>query len=228
MHICPLCSSETKATLFYQDSPGHHHPRDYYRCATCQLVFVPPVQYLSPTAEKAEYDLHQNSPNDQGYRRFLSRMFDPMQERIVATSHTCKHGLDFGSGPGPTLSVMFEEAGHRVALYDRFYTPDDSVFGRSYDFITATEVVEHLHHPKQELDRLWGCLKPGGYLGIMTKMVLDRAAFAKWHYKQDLTHVCFFSQATFEWISMQWCNNIEKATLTFVGKDVIIFQKVSR
>jgi len=25
-------------------------------------------------------------------------------------------GLDFGSGPGPTLSLMLEEQGHRVAI----------------------------------------------------------------------------------------------------------------
>ncbi|GIS59730.1 MAG: hypothetical protein CM1200mP2_19550 [Planctomycetaceae bacterium] len=38
--------------------------------------------------------------------------------------------------------------------------------------------------PGEELDRLWGCLSPGGVLGIMTKRVLDHEAFSRWHYKK--------------------------------------------
>jgi len=51
-----------------------------------------------------------NSPDDPRYRAFLSRLFIPLNERIAPES--C--GLDFGSGPGPTLSVMFEEQGHTM------------------------------------------------------------------------------------------------------------------
>jgi len=209
-HICPICET-TDAKEFYQD--GH---RDYFRCLTCNLVFVLSAQFISAENEKARYDLHRNSPNDQGYRRFLSRIFLPMHRLLAPGSH----GLDFGSGPGPTLSKMFEEAGHSMAIYDRFYASDPSVLENQYDFITATEVVEHLHNPKQELDRLWACLKPGARLGIMTKLVLDREAFSRWHYKNDLTHVCFYSRATFEWLAARW-----QAEPAFVDKDVILFYK---
>jgi 2-polyprenyl-3-methyl-5-hydroxy-6-metoxy-1,4-benzoquinol methylase len=179
-------------------------------------VFVPSIHFLSAKKEKAEYDLHRNTPADQGYRKFLNRIFMPMQKRLAPGSR----GLDFGCGPGPTLSLMFEEIGHSVAIYDQFYEREASVLKGQYDFITATEVVEHLHDPRKELDRLWSCLKPGGSLGVMTKLVLDRKAFARWHYKNDLTHVCFFSRSTFEWLATRW-----QAELTFSGKDVVIFLK---
>ncbi|GJL65271.1 MAG: hypothetical protein NPIRA05_02420 [Nitrospirales bacterium] len=130
------------------------------------------------------------------------------------------HGLDFGSGPGPTLSVMFEEAGHTVALYDYFYAHDPAVFQGTYDFVTASEVAEHLHDPQKELDSLWKILKPGGLLGIMTKRVYDQQAFTTWHYKNDLTHVCFYSQATFQWLAEKW-----HAQLMVVDRDVVLFQK---
>lgn len=39
-----------------------------------------------------------------------------------------------------------------------------------------------------------------------------RASFAKWHYKNDLTHTWFFSEATFQWLARQW-----RAELTIVG-----------
>jgi len=177
---------------------------------------VPPSQFLSPEAERAEYDKHRNSPDDAGYRQFLSRLFTPLNARLSPASH----GLDFGSGPGPTLSVMFEESGHRMSLFDPFFAPDKQTLTVQYDFITASEVFEHLHDPATEIARLWSILKPGGWLGIMTKLALDRAAFSRWHYKSDPTHVCFFSEETMAWMAVQW-----QAELQQFGKDVLLFHK---
>ncbi len=208
---CPLCAGKKVSVHFHRD-----RHRDFYRCNLCHLVHVPPSQFLSPAAEKIEYDKHQNSPDDKGYRTFLSRLFLPLHDRLRPASA----GLDFGSGPGPTLSVMFEEAGHQVNLFDLFYAPDTTVLTPKYDFITASEVVEHLHDPAKELALLWSLLKPGGWLGIMTKLALDQTAFARWHYKDDLTHVCFFGSKTMEWLARQW-----QAGLLPVGKDVFLFHK---
>jgi hypothetical protein len=188
--------------------------RDYFQCRTCSLVFVPPAQFLSLEAEKARYDLHQNSPQDAEYRKFLSRLLIPMCQRLAPGSH----GLDFGSGPGPTLSLMFREKGHSMAIYDPFYAQDSSALEREYDFITLTEVAEHLREPGKELDKLWSILKPGGLLGIMTKLVPTEEDFARWHYRNDITHVCFFSRTTFEWLAVKW-----HAEPTLIDKDVILF-----
>jgi SAM-dependent methyltransferase len=208
---CPLCLASDNSTLFHTD-----RSRDYFRCGICNLVHVPPSQHPTRDDERAEYDKHQNSPGDTGYRTFLSRLFDPLNERLKPESY----GLDFGCGPGPTLSVMFEEAGHQVEVYDPLYAPNDKTLAKEYDFITASEVIEHLHEPARELERLWSILRPGGWLGIMTKLALDEEAFSKWHYKNDLTHVCFFSEETMEWLSRKWDANYE-----LIGKDVILFQK---
>jgi hypothetical protein len=213
MKACPLCSTEA-ADIFYQDKT-----RDYFRCSACDLIFVAPEQHLSPEEEKSRYNLHQNSPDDKQYRTFLNRLSLPLQERIPAGS--C--GLDFGSGPGPTLSVMFEEAGYPMEIYDTFYAKDPAVLEKQYDFITATEVFEHLHNPEKELDRVWGCLKSGGWLGVMTKLARSREDFSKWHYKNDPTHVRFFSNQTFEWLADKW-----KAELIFADKDVILLRKKNR
>ncbi len=208
---CPLCADTLGSSHFHSDCY-----RDYYRCPCCRLVHIPTSQHLSPEAERAEYDKHQNSPDDAGYRQFLSRLFNPLNIRLRPASH----GLDFGSGPGPTLSLMFEETGHRMSLFDLFYAPDQSALTAQYDFITASEVVEHLHDPAQELDLLWSLLKPGGWLGIMTKLALDQGAFSRWHYKNDLTHVCFFSSKTMNWLARKW-----QSELLQIGKDVFLFQK---
>ncbi|MBD1918531.1 MULTISPECIES: class I SAM-dependent methyltransferase [Cyanophyceae] len=212
---CPLCHGGQGQEI-HRDRPELRHHRAYYRCDRCNLIFVRPDSFLPFQAEKAEYDLHQNHAQDLGYRRFLSRLGDPLLDCLAPSSQ----GLDFGSGPGPTLSVMLEAAGHSVALYDPFYADDRTVFARQYDFITATEVIEHLRQPRMELDRLWSCLKSGGTLGLMTKLSRDDAAFARWHYKSDRTHICFFSVQTFNWLAARW-----RAKLTILGQDVILLRK---
>jgi len=208
---CPLCLAE-QVFHFFQDPI-----REYFHCSTCSLTFVSPNYFLSAEEEKARYDTHENSPDDPGYRNFLSRLFDPLHPLLAQGS--C--GLDFGSGPGPTLSLMFEEHGYAMSLYDVFYAKHHEALHQTYDFITATEVLEHLHCPGQDLNRLWDCLNPGGYLGIMTKLAPTKEHFANWYYKKDPTHVSFYSRSTFEWLAVRW-----QATITIIGDDVVIFRKL--
>jgi len=207
---CPLCIS-SEIFFFCGDKL-----RDYLCCRCCGMVFVPKQFHLTPEAEKAQYDLHENTPDDQGYRRFLGRLIDPLIQRLVPASQ----GLDFGCGPGPCLSVMLEEQGHSMSLYDLYYADNRALLAKEYDFITATEVVEHLFEPAKELQQLWGLLKPGGYLGLMTKLVTDAEKFANWHYKTDPTHISFFSVQSFEYLGEQWGSKP-----VFIDADVIIFQK---
>lgn len=208
---CPLCG-EAEPRLYHEDKR-----RAYLQCPECALVFVPEYQHVSAKREKAEYDLHENAVDDEGYRRFLSRLFHPVLERVDVSST----GLDFGCGPAPALSVMLQEAGYRMAEYDLYYADNPDVFSEHYDFITATEVIEHLRNPYDELERLIGCLGPGGLLGVMTKLALNVSAFSRWHYKNDPTHIAFYSPNTFSWIAQHWSLELE-----FFGSDVILLSKV--
>jgi 2-polyprenyl-3-methyl-5-hydroxy-6-metoxy-1,4-benzoquinol methylase len=177
---------------------------------------VPQRFHVTLEREKEEYDLHENSPVDEGYIRFLSRFSQPFLERLSGQ----QQGLDFGCGPSPVLATLLEESGHSVALYDPVYQNNKSVLGAQYDFIAATEVVEHFRNPVKEFDRLFDLLLPGGLLGIMTKMTRDVAAFRTWHYIRDPTHICFYKRETFTYLG-----NTFGASVTFVGDDVILLQK---
>jgi len=214
-NFCSLCGG-IRIAAYHSDKV-----RDYLHCLTCDLVFVPRAQHLSAGAEKVYYDLHENQPDDPGYRRFLDRLFRPLNQRLPANAT----GLDFGCGPGPTLSRMFTEAGHEMAVFDLHYAPDETVLPGSYDFITLSEVAEHLAEPGRELDRLWDSLHPGGWLGVMTKRVRDRDAFKTWHYITDPTHVSYFSEATFRWLAAHWSGMGPTAALTIVGNDVVLINK---
>ncbi|WED21906.1 class I SAM-dependent methyltransferase [Vibrio sp. JC009] len=210
MYSCPLCK-QADAEFYYEDKV-----RPYYQCSRCQLVFVPEEHRLDPAREKGFYDLHENNPEDEGYRRFLSRMADPLLDKLEANSS----GLDFGCGPGPTLHLLLEQEGHNVELYDIYYYPDTGVLDKTYDFMTATEVIEHLFEPDKVWQQWLNLVKPGGWLGIMTKQVKGVEAFSSWHYKNDLTHVIFFSRETFQYLAER--DNLQ---LEFIGNDVILLRK---
>lgn len=207
---CPLCRSE-KIQFFFEDKK-----RTYLQCSHCRLVFVPRRHWLSAEEEKATYDLHQNDPEDLGYRRFLSRLSQPLLKKLGSA----QTGLDFGCGPGPALSLLLEECGHRVDLYDPFYYDHPEVLHKKYDFICATEVIEHLRDPDRVFGVLFEMLKNGGWLAIMTKLVIDLQAFRRWHYIRDLTHICFYSRHTFEYLARRF-----SATLEYPANDVILLHK---
>ena len=209
--LCPLCWN-TSAEDFYCDKN-----RAYLRCGRCALVFVAADAHLALSAEKSEYDYHENNLNGPGYLHFLRRLADPLVERLKPNSR----GLDIGCGPGPVLQAWLIGKGHEVAIFDKFYAIDAAVLQRQYDFVCATEVVEHFRQPGLSLLAMWQLVNTGGYLALMTKRVIDRAAFSRWHYKNDPTHISFFSDESFTWLAA-----LLNARLEFVGKDVVFLQKL--
>ncbi len=210
MLICPLCHAGS-CSKFHSD-----RDREYLQCRKCGLVFVPPEYHLSPYEEKMRYDLHLNDPNDQGYRDFLGRLLVPVRNRLKKGARC----LDFGSGPLPVLASMFREEGFEIRIYDPFYADIPGVMNCRYDFITASEVVEHLRDPGREMRQLFGMLKPGGILGIMTEMLPEPSQFGQWHYRRDRTHVCFFSPPALRWLAAELGAEIE-----FCGVNVVIIRK---
>jgi hypothetical protein len=184
---CPLCGS-TAVSPF---APNYH------RCGECELTFLEPSLRPDAATEMARYEEHRNDPLDSGYRSFLRRLAAPVMEVVPSGSR----GLDYGSGPGPTLSLMLAEAGYEMSIYDPFYADDAAVLLDRYDFITCSEVAEHFFNPEAEFSRLAGMLKPGGVLGVMTEPLLDSVDFEQWHYRRDPTHVCFYRPATMAWVA---------------------------
>lgn len=207
---CPLCDSP-EAEAFHKDNV-----RKYLRCPRCKLIFVPKEFHLAPDRERSRYDFHENSPDDPEYRAFLRRLIDPLLPHLEKGSS----GLDFGSGPGPTLSFMMRQRGFEMEDYDPFYSEDDSVLERSYDFIACSETVEHFCEPRKSWELMLGLVRPGGVIGVMTNIFEDGINFSDWHYIRDDTHVAFYSRETFEWITRRY-----KLAASFHGRSVVLFEK---
>ena len=206
---CPVCAHPAGAFLVADGA-------SYYRCGACQARFLDPARRLARAAEYAHYLHHENDVDDPGYRRFLSKLADPLLARLRPRS--C--GLDYGCGPGPALAAMLGEAGHEMDLYDPFFAPEPSVLQRTYDFVTCTETAEHFHEPAREFERLRALVRPGGWLAIMTCFQTDDARFAGWHYRKDPTHVVFYRRETFGYLADKWSWQLDIPV-----KDVALLRK---
>lgn len=207
---CPLCGSREVrpfATL---------RAARYHRCGVCRLTFLDPPQRLDGDAERAHYGTHENSADDPRYRAFLNRLAAPLAERVPAGAE----GLDFGSGPLPVLAMMMREQGFRMRAYDPFFLADDDALRQRYDFIACSETAEHFFDPAAEFARLDALLRPGGWLGVMTEMLSDDAAFTGWRYARDPTHVSFYRAETMRWIGERHGWDLERA-----GAHVTLFRK---
>ncbi|MEL6288934.1 MAG: class I SAM-dependent methyltransferase [Pseudomonadota bacterium] len=209
---CPLCDGPTRLV------DGVPPPRRYRRCAVCDLISLDPTQRPTPAEEKAEYDLHENDPEDPRYRKWLSRLVDPMLEGVTAPHRA----LDYGSGPGPAIAPMLTERGHQAVNYDPFFAPDRTVLDARYDLIFCSETAEHFFDSAAEFERLFAMLEPGGKLGVMTQLHMPDTDFATWRYRLQPSHVVFYSPETIAWIAQA-----HGVTLDLRAPDVAIFSERS-
>lgn len=211
MTDCPLCGGGcAPARTELQGRPFHD-------CGQCGLLFVERVELPGAEDERARYATHRNDPADAGYRGFLDRLAAPLVERLAAGAE----GLDYGSGPGPTLSMMLAERGFPTAIWDPFFAPDPGPLQRRWDFVTCSEVVEHLHRPIDDLSRIAELLRPGAWFGVMTGMVTPEveASLSTWWYARDPTHVAFYRPRTMAWIAGHFGWSMEP-----VSETVVLFQ----
>lgn len=207
---CPVCR-RTGLRSFLEVDQQH-----YWRCDLCQATSLDPSQRLCAAEELAHYRHHRNDPDDQHYRRFLSKLAGPLLVKL----RPGMRGLDYGSGPGPALAAMFEEAGIDMTLHDPFFHPASDALEHSYDVITLSEVAEHLFDPASVFDQLASGLEPGGWLGVMTCFQTDDDRFASWHYRRDPTHVVFYRASTLQIVAEQ-----RGLTCEIPTKDVALMQK---
>ena len=182
---CPLCASH-ESTLYSADSF-----RSYFQCSSCNLVFVPRAELISEADEKKRYDSHENSSDDEGYRKYLGGIL----QQVLPFLSDKSTGLDYGSGRTELFASLFPSS-YRVESFDLYYFPRTELFQNTYDFITLIEVIEHLRNPASELTKLKALLRPGGMLFFRTKFLPDKEKFKDWFYKRDVTHVQFFTPET--------------------------------
>ncbi|MEA2102554.1 MAG: class I SAM-dependent methyltransferase [Thermodesulfobacteriota bacterium] len=210
---CPLCLISGQAVVV-----NGADNRRYYLCKNCSLIFVDSCHHISPEEEKKRYATHENNIENEGYVKFLKRVLHPMLSYL----DNRMLGLDYGCGPGPTLSQLVRQQGIACDDYDPFFAINP--IRPPYDFIFSTECFEHFHNPEKDIRRIYSLLKPGGLLGIMTDRWTTLEKFDKWYYTKDPTHVSFYHANTFNYI----CNRYGFTPLWQDDNRVNLFRRIRR
>lgn len=207
--VCRLCHHE----MAYFSTT---RKRDYYRCPQCDSIQLKSSYILNQSNEKARYDTHQNDVHDPRYQAFVS----PITNYILSSYSSKEKGLDFGAGPGPVIATQLKEKQYNITLFDPYYHNNQVALNRLYDYIFACEVIEHFNEPLETFRTLDRITKTNGDWVFMTWIYEDTIDFSSWQYKNDETHVIFYSKKTLEYLKSKF------AFQSLIIKDrLVIFKK---
>jgi SAM-dependent methyltransferase len=210
---CPLCSKQIAAgaNIITKD-------RIYYHCQQCGLIFVDKEFLPDRTEERERYLQHNNSIAAEGYVAMLEQFIG---KAILPFGEKGQEVLDFGCGPEPVLKILLERQGFVPDIYDLYFAP--RLPGKeNYDLITSTEVLEHIYTPQTVWHYFAQTLKPGGHLAVMTLFAPPLPQFSAWWYRQDFTHVCFYSKKTFVWLQ-----RVFPFTVVFMdNKNTVVMRRI--
>jgi SAM-dependent methyltransferase len=185
---CRLCTSRSTA-LFCTDSN-----RDFYRCDTCSLIFVPEKDYVSIAAEKERYRLHNNTFENSEYVAYLQSVAGELQ-RIPLKKPAV---LDYGCGEHKVLTRLLRRQGIPCTPYDPLYDSFFTAAEHQFDVVVLCEVIEHFRDIRKEEALIDTVLKPGGYILIKTEIYDEHRDFSTWWYTKDSTHINFFTLPALE------------------------------
>ncbi len=193
----------------------------YWACFDCGGIALDRTMLLTPEAERARYTLHDNSLNNVGYKRYLEDFLASIvgyPEILNAGFCNSWRFFDYGSGPEPALISLMREKGFEARGWDPFFAPEEKCYPGGADIVTCLEVAEHFIDPEKDFTALSSCVTPGGFLALGTHLLDDLsqrepapeatpeaapeavpaaetyAAFSSWWYRQDPTHVSFYTK----------------------------------
>ncbi|MFA7076555.1 MAG: class I SAM-dependent methyltransferase [Candidatus Izemoplasmatales bacterium] len=192
-HNCVLCNHKTIYFTTFRNKTYNH-------CPNCDSVQMLPEFFISSKDEKNRYELHKDGTNDLGYLNFIK----PITSYILNNLDKKNIGLDFGAGHSPVISSVLEKNGFKIFNYDPYFHNNEELLKDKYDFITSCEVIEHFYNPQKEFQTLSSLLRANGKLVLMTDLYDSNTDFNKWYYKNDETHVFFYSKKSFEYIKKRF------------------------
>lgn len=217
---CKCCNSQNLNCLNIQ--------KKYYFCNDCHSAFLSEDDFVSEEKEIERYSLHNNDLTDNGYKTYLEKFY----QKIIEFTGNKGNYLDYGSGPNPCLVQLIREDKQFnefevIDAWDLFYTPNFIPKKQNYDVISCLEVAEHFKNPIEDLSNIYSLLKKQGKLILQTQFInCDNFQdftnfFIKWWYKEDCTHVLFYSKKGIELCAKE----VGFSVLPSNEKNIVVFQK---
>ena len=196
--------------------------KKYSQCTLCNGVFVNREFLPDVDAEKRRYELHQNTLEDTGYRTYLESFIN------IFSSFPDIHTIfDYGCGPFPALVQLLNDHGYDARGWDPFFAPDTERYENGADLVTCLEVAEHFFNPRKDFALISNCIRSDGYLVLGTHPLPQLSEqniwnyFNSWWYRQDTTHVSFYTEKSLECVAAS-------AGLTLINHteaNIFIFKK---
>lgn len=202
---CRLCNAD--AVRCYADQ------RIFFFCSCCGLIFT------DCPLSTVEMEMHYQGQHDVEFDDtvYANRILD-LARGFTSVSRI----LDYGAGSG-RLAEAFRVMGYQVDCYEPMQDGsfDDTKYAYGYDLVLLNEVLEHVSDVLAIMDNLHNLCRLNGvlYIGTLTtdKIINNPEQFSdlfqKWWYKDDLTHVSFFCQSSFEYI----CSLTDRYRFRIVG-----------
>ncbi|XDD55359.1 class I SAM-dependent methyltransferase [Leptospira sp. WS4.C2] len=100
------------------------------------------------------------------------------------------YGIEIADGP-----VRFARETLKLNIFQESFLDWDTKFQNKFDVITLWATIEHLHRPKETLEKIKGHLKPGGVLILSTCRygLLAKLAGLTWRYLNVPEHLYYYS-----------------------------------
>lgn len=183
-----------------------------------------PEDFMPAALQKQRYLLHNNTLENEGYLQFLKKFIDPILEKTSRIDFI----VDYGCGPAPCLLQLLERyrasgkipQAVRLFGWDPFFQPE--LPHEAADLVTCLEVAEHFENPAADFEKLAKVCHSGAFVAVGTKIWRQPAErFETWWYKEDLTHVSFYSE-----YSLRLCaQRVSLHLAEKISDDIFLFEK---
>jgi 2-polyprenyl-6-hydroxyphenyl methylase/3-demethylubiquinone-9 3-methyltransferase len=205
-HVCdPFASVDFSRTCADRTAPVFAPTGEavtYCRCRACGFLFTSHFDHLSDEQmiEKiynreyamADPDFLGSRPHH--FARELQEQLAPLRGDLVA--------LDFGGGSGLLAELMRVAGFADFDSYDPFFA-NNAAPSRTYDLITAFEVVEHARDAIEPFRQMLSLLRPDGTL-LFSTMLQPRHVDANWWYMAPRNgHVSLHSRRSLHTIALR-------------------------
>ncbi len=209
---CPFCNNDS----FIEENIQN---KRYLQCVPsnsnvgCGGFFLYPDFFAQLNEQKERYMLHTNSlgakSETNGYRKYLEKFLATVldYEKTKVLNGEVRRLFDYGSGPSPALVELLGEYSRDLAFvneveikhWDPFFYPEGDFFSNGADIVFCLEVIEHFENPIEGFQGLARACSYGGLVAVKTMIAPSTfEQFAKWWYKDDFTHVSFYTNESVE------------------------------